>query len=364
MVLGYYVVICILSLVCCVIFYWKMRPHFSALYPLIFILAFSSHLSYVMLALSQNVREALLANKILYIGGCYLQLVGLLLIFSICKIDLPKWVRFLLAVFSTFIYGCVLTAGYLPVFYKDVDIEIRNGVTGLVKEYGPLHSLFYVEIAIYLVATIFALIYGWVKKPNVSRRNLAIGAFMQIFSIFAFFIGRSITKNIEWMALADLVDEIGFLIIMDRIVLYRVDDMVSSSLLKEGEFGYISLDLNQKYLSATDAVKRFLPEITKNHADREIENEELRNLFAKWIEEYKSENVSKIHTYRRNDRIYLIHISDLYDGKRKRGYLLEISDDTAHQQHMEGIERYNKNLNEELMAKTKMIQDLRKKQEG
>jgi len=54
-------------------------------------------------------------------------------------------------------------------------------------------------------------------------------------------------------------------------------------------------------------------------------------------------------------------ISDLYDGKRRRGYLLEISDDTAHQQHMEGIEWYNKNLNEELMAKTKLIQELRKK---
>ena len=68
-----------------------------------------------------------------------------------------------------------------------------------------------------------------------------------------------------------------------------------------------------------------------------------------------------MHTYRKGEKISLIHISDLYDGKRRRGYLLEISDDTAHQQHMEGIERYNKNLNEELMAKTKLIQELRKK---
>ena len=361
MVMWYYIVICILSLICCIIFYWKMRPNFHALYPLIFILAFTSHFSYVMLALSENVREALLANKILYIGGCYLQLVGLLLIFSICKIDLPKPVRFLMAAFSTFIYACVLTSGYLPIFYKSVDIETRNGVTVLLKEYGPLHILFYVEIVLYLGATIFALVYGWVKKPNVSRRNLVIGAFMQIFSIFAFFIGRSITKEVEWMALADLVDEIGFLLIMDRIILYRVGDMVSSSLLKEGQFGYISLDLNQKYLSATDAAVRFFPEIAKNRADREIANEELRELFAKWIEEFKSENVSKVHTYRKGEKIYLIHISDLYDGKRRRGYLLEISDDTAHQQHMEGIERYNKNLNEELMAKTKLIQELRKK---
>ena len=197
-----------------------------------------------------------------------------------------------------------------------------------------MHVLFYAEIILYLVATIFALIWGWVKKPNVSRRNLAIGAFMQIFSIFAFFIGRSITKEIEWMALADLVDEIGFLLIMDRIVLYRVDDLVSSSLLKEGEFGYIALDSNLKFLSATNAVKRYLPDVAKNHADKEIENEEIRTLFTKWIGEFKAENVSKYHIYRRGESIYLIHVSELYDGKRKRGYLLEISDDTAHQQHL------------------------------
>ena len=359
MVLGYYLVIFILSVICCVVFYWKMRAHFSVLYLLIYVLAFTAHFGYVAIALSQNAREALLANKILYVGGCYLPLVGLLLVLSICKIDLPKWVRFLMVSFSSFIYACVLTSGYLPIFYKSLDIETRNGVTVLVKEYGPLHILFYIEIGLYLGATIFALIWGWVKKPNVSRRNLAIAAFMQIFSIFAFFVGRSITKELEWMALADLVDEIGFLIIMSRVVLYRVDDLVSSSILKDGEFGYVALDLNLKYLSSTNAIKRYLPEVSRNHADREIESEEFRNLVSKWIEEYKKENVSKYHTYRKGEFIYLIRVSDLYDGTRKRGYLLEISDDTAHQQHLEGIERINRNLNEELKVKTELIKELR-----
>ena len=48
-----------------------------------------------------------------------------------------------------------------------------------------------------------------------------------------------------------------------------------------------------------------------------------------------------------------------YNPFYKRGYLLEISDDIAHQQHLEGIERYNKNLNEELKVKTELIKELR-----
>ena len=359
MVLAYYVIICFISLICCSAYYFIKRKYFSTRYAMIFLLAFLSQFCYVLLALSQNVREALIIYKFLYIGGCYLPLAGLLLIFSICKIEPPKWVRLIMLAFTTFIYMLVLSAGYSPLFYKSVDIESENGVTVLVKEYGPLHRLFYLEIGIFLFITLVVLAYGWIKKPDVSRKNLAIAAFMQVFSIFAFFVGRLITRDIEWMALADLVDEIGFLIIMNSIGLYRVDDMVSSSILAEGEYGYISLDFKYRYLSATDVAKKFFPEIAKNHVDHVIEDGKMRQLFEQWIEDYKRKNVSRFHHYRRGESIYLIRVSDLNDGKKKRGFLLEISDDTAHQQHLEGIERYNKNLNEELKAKTKLIRELK-----
>ncbi len=361
MVLWFYVVILFISFICCIIYYWKMRSYFSVHYTLVFILAFLSHLCYVLLAVSKDLREAIIINKFLYVGGCYFELVGLVLIFSLCKINIPKWIRFIMALYSTFIFSCVMTVGYSPIFYKNVDIAEKNGVTVLVKEYGPLHSMFYIMVIICLVATVFALIYGWFKNPNVSRTNLAIAAFMQIFTIFSYIGGRAINKDIEWVALADLVNEIGFLIIMDRIGLYRVDDLVSSSILNEGHLGYISLDFKKHYLSATSVAKHYFPEIAKNRADRTIASDELRELYDTWIEEFKKENVSKTHIYRRGGFIYSIHVAHLYDGKRKRGYLLVISDDTAHQQHLEGIERYNKNLNNELIVKTKLIQELQNK---
>jgi hypothetical protein len=359
MVLGYYIIICILSLICCSVYYWKKRSYYSVRYTLIFLFAFLAQFCYVLLALSRDVREALVINKFLYIGGCYLPLIGLLLVFSICKIHLPKWIHFSLMAFSTLVYCCVLTAGYLPLFYESVDIRTENGVTVLVKEYGPLHNLFLIEISFFLIATCFALLYGWRKKPDVSKRNLGIAAFMQIFSILAYGVGRLISDNIEWMALADLVDEIGFLLIMDRIGLYRVDDMVSSSILKDGKFGYISLDFKRRFLSATDGAKRFIPDIANNHADSPVESEEIRKLFDRWIDDFESKNVSKPHIYRNGDFIYTVSVSDLYDGTRKRGYLLEITDDTAHQLLLEETERYYKGLNEELREKTRIIGELR-----
>ena len=364
MVLMYYIVICALSLVCCMTYYWRKRSFYSLRYTLVFMLAFLAHFCYVLLALARDVREAIVINKFLYIGGCFLPLVGLLLVFSICKIYPPRWAHFLMIGLSFIVYCAVLTTGYSPLFYESVDIAVENGVCILVKEYGPLHILFLIEIGSLLVATLGALIYGWVKRPDVSRKSLAIAAFMQIFSIFCYFIGRAITKDIEWMALADLVDEIGFLIIMDRVGLYLVDDLVSSSILKDGKVGYISLDFKKRYLSSNATAKSFLPQISKNRADNIVESDELRELFDNWIDEFKNDNVSKKHVYRRGELIYAIRVGDLYDGRMKRGYLIEITDDTAHQQHMEGIERYNKNLNEELRAKTELIRELRSQRDS
>ena len=328
------------------------------LYALVYLLALVSHVCYVLLAVSKDVREALIINKGIYVGGCFFPLVGMLIVLSICQIKVPKWVNFILILIASAVYVLAFTAGYSPVFYKNVEIEQRYGITVLIKEYGPLHSCFYMMIGLFLVATLVVLAYGWFKKPNISKRDLAIAAFMQIFSIFCYFIGRMVMKEIEWMALADLVDEIGFLLIMNHIGLYRVDDLVISSIQNEGKVGYIAMDFKKRYLSATDTAKRFIPEISRNHADREIEDDELRELFNKWIDQYSVEKLSIDHAYHKDKSIYLIHVQDLYDGNQKHGYLLEITDDTEHLGRMEDIERYNMNLNRELMEKSKKIKEL------
>ena len=338
MVLAYYVSMCALSLVCCTIYYFIKRSYFPFRYSTVFILAFLSQFCYVLLALSKDVREALIIYKFLYIGGCFLPLAGLFMILSVCKIELPKWVKFFLILISAGTYCLVLSAGYSPLFYKSVDLEFKNGVAVLVKDYGPLHILFYIEIGIFLVLTVFAVVYGWMEKPNASRKNLVLGSFLEIVAIIAFFVGRIFTKDIEWIALADLIIEIGFLFIMNNIGLYTVDNMVSSSILADGGFGYISLDFKKRYLSSTDVAKKFIPEIADNHADHYIEDEELRRLFESWVDEFKTKKTSQNHTYKKGDTEYVVRVSFLYDGKKKRGYLLEISDDTVNQPVIKPVE--------------------------
>lgn len=362
MVMAYYISVCVLSLICCMVFFWNKRNYYPVLYAMVFVVSIIPQFCYVLLAIANDVGEAVTINKFLYLGGSFLPLIGFMLVLSICQIKVPKIVRFIMFLFPSAIYGLSLTVGHWDMYYKSVDITHKNGVTVLVKEYGPLHALFYVQIIVFLIATIIVLLIGWLKKPNVSRRDLAIASFMQIFSIFAFFLGRLITKDIEWMALGNLVDEIGFLMIMNHIGLYRVEDMVISSIQSEGKVGYIAMDFDKRYLSSTDIAKKFLPEIAKNRTDAALENEELRDLFGKWIDEFSKDNLAIKHVYHRDKKIYVIHVGDLYDGKEIRGYLLVVTDDTERQEHLEDIERYNMSLNRELMAKAKLIKELQNAQ--
>ena len=63
----------------------------------------------------------------------------------------------------------------------------------------------------------------------------------------------------------------------------------------------------------------------KNPESFSFEDEELRMLFEGWVDEFKKNNASQNHTFKNGDTEYYVRVSFLYDGMKKRGYLLEIA---------------------------------------
>ncbi|MEE3473547.1 MAG: hypothetical protein VZR24_23210, partial [Butyrivibrio hungatei] len=104
MVLNFYVVICVLSLACCVLFFWNRRSYYPVLYALVYLLALLSHVCYVLLAISKDVREALIINKGLYVGGCFFPLVGMMIVLSVCQIKIPRFLNFILILIASGVY--------------------------------------------------------------------------------------------------------------------------------------------------------------------------------------------------------------------------------------------------------------------
>ena len=61
-------------------------------------------------------------------------------------------------------FAIVATSGFLPWYYKSVELEMVNGSAKLVKEYGPLHDVYLVYLLGYFAAMIGVILHSIRKR--------------------------------------------------------------------------------------------------------------------------------------------------------------------------------------------------------
>lgn len=364
MILIYYIIMLIITLVCCGIYYWKWHKHFSIFLTICYFFFPIENIGYILMTISKDLGEAITSVKLIYLGGCFLPIVITLYILSLCKIELPKAATFILVCLNCLIFAGVLTIGHGTLFYKEVSLGYIDGYVLLKKTYGPVHTIFYIMIALYFLLSLFALGYSYVKKPDTSRKNIWLLFCMECISILAFFVGRRVYGRIEMFPIAYNVSAIVFLIIADRICLYDVENTITETNEEEGEEGYLSFDFKNNYLGSNSVARNILPFLKNSKVDKQITDEPFMKQLEGWIADFRKDDISRDVYYDRNMHIYHVKINYLYDGRRKRGYLMYIKDETGHQQYLKSIEQYNKNLKKELETKNALLekykQDMKK----
>lgn len=87
---------------------------------------------------------ALLALKIIYIGGCFQPWRITMCEASLCHIRVSRLIRMLTFSLSSVMYGFVLTIGHSPIFYKSFSVEALGSAVVMGKEYGPMHTVHYI----------------------------------------------------------------------------------------------------------------------------------------------------------------------------------------------------------------------------
>ena len=332
----YYLICVILSIVLSLIYVaiWQKRfsPHLSIMYMLLPIV----NVGYWQLADGTTIEQVLLANKITYLGGCFATLLFTLNIFSLCKINLKKIHKFSLFLFSTFIYCGVLTTGYDTCFYKSATLEYVDEKYVFVKEYGPIHSLFYAMIIFYFILGILALIYAIRKRNEISTINVVLMIFLVAANMGGFFGGR--VHGLELMPAGYVVVQLILLIISTRLWLYEIDEMAIETINRNGYIGVISVSLNNVYLGSNTIARKMYPAINHVKVDSKIKKsdpglEELRN----WIKEVRSKGHMDDRIYQIDENSYKVSGNYLFDGKKKKGYTFIIVDWSKEQKDQESL---------------------------
>ncbi len=356
MLTNLYTLALIISLLLTLVYALKWHRHFEVHLTLYFSFVPVTLAGYVLLSLCNSLEAALIANKIIYIGGCFLPFFMMMCVLEHCGFELHKGFRALFLTCSSIMYLAVLSSGYHPYFYKEVTFERVGDFAMLHKTYGFMHTLFYILLFAYTIISFVSIIYSFFFKKNMSRKIVLLLFVPGFLTFLSFFGGRLITDMFDLAPFAYVFSQAVFLLIVYEVCLYDVDDIHIESLVQAGTSGFISFDYSFRYLGSNDAAKKFIPELADIRVDTPIKkNEFLYNTMYEWLDKFKNNGKHNKLLYKKDDKIYEVDIDYLYDGKMKRGYRIFLNDDTHNQKYIELIDNFNYELQGKVKEKTDHI---------
>ena len=256
---AYYEILFGLSVLLTLIYIAIWHKHFDVHISLIFAFIPVANLGYALLAHSSDLNTALTAVKITYIGGCFLVLFITQSIFSLCHIELKRWMNVAMKLLSFGSFSMVLTIGNLPIFYKTVSFDFYKGIGMLTKTYGFAHTLTYAVISFFMIISVIAMVYSLIKKKDVSTKTIILLALPATFSFVGYFSGKFLPDGIDIMPLTYVFAQVIYLIIVHKMCLYDITDLGVDSLIKKGDTGFLSFDFDDNYLGSNESAQKIFP---------------------------------------------------------------------------------------------------------
>ena len=184
---------------------------------LLYIAILVVNLGYFSLSISKSLDEALLANRIAYLGSVLLPLCMLMIIMDFCKIKCHKYLMIGLICVSTAIFLLAASGGYLTVYYKQVALEFVNGVATLKKEYGPLHCLYLVYLLSYFAAMVGTIVYSVRKKHAVSHKFAVLLTCMVLSNMAIWFVEQLINLDFEFLSVSYIMTGLFIVLLFDMM---------------------------------------------------------------------------------------------------------------------------------------------------
>ena len=176
-------------------------------YLLLFASILVVNIGYFALAISKGLDEALLANRVSYLGSVFLPLSMWMIIINATHIRYRKWLPGALVAVALVMFRIAASPGYLPIYYKTVSFQMVNGVATLVKEYGPLHSLYLVYLIGYFGAMIATIVHATVTDKIDSLAYAVIIAIAVFVNLGVWMIEQLVYIQFEILSISYIISE-------------------------------------------------------------------------------------------------------------------------------------------------------------
>lgn len=196
-----------LLLVGCIGFVRKKRFWFITLFTSVLVV----NIGYTLLSVSTGLEMALWANRVSYLGSVFLPLAMLMILLNITNTSYKKWLPRILFGIAVAVFLIAASPGVLPVYYKEVSFAVVNGVSTLVKVYGPLHPIYLVYLLGYFCAMVAIIIRANVKKTIDATAHAIIIAIAVFVNIGMWLIEQLVDIDFELLAVSYIISELFLL---------------------------------------------------------------------------------------------------------------------------------------------------------
>lgn len=189
---------------------------------LLFISVFVCNLGQFLISVAPSLSFALNGNRIAYLGQVFLPLLMLKMILNLCSLNYKKWLLPTLSLISIAVLFVTLTPGFFPCYYKNVSIEVADGVTRLIRDYGPLHLLYYIYLLSYFALMLIVIIHSAVKKKITSTLHTTFLLCAVLCSIIIWFAEQFFPRGFEFLTVSYVISELFILLLYGILQEYGI----------------------------------------------------------------------------------------------------------------------------------------------
>ena len=182
----------------------------------------TSNLGFFLLSICNSLAVAKLANAISYFGGAFSMLVMLLIIYDVCQMRKRNWLTWTLTCISFMFFALAASGDWLGLYYRSVSLEVINGTTHVVKEYGPLHSLYAVYLAGYVVLMLLSIAYAAKTKRLTSPKYTIFLLVTVLLNVGVWLVEQAIVEEFEFLSVSYMITEVLLLLIYNMLCDYGI----------------------------------------------------------------------------------------------------------------------------------------------
>lgn len=306
------------------------------------------------LSISASTLEGMvIAQKVIYVGGCYVYYYMLLFYLEFCRIKIPKIVSEMLQAFSFFMMLIAFTFDHHKLLYKSYYLGEMRGVTILEKEYGIAHHAYIAMMACYCIAFLVLAVRFYRNNHRKKERMQSLILLLVALCPTASYILQKTTTKVDLVPFGLCISLVLtiYLIYVERIydVTGLAKDYVFSSI---DDTALIVIDADQYYKGSNDLAKELFPVLRTASTTERLET------LSQLLNDLKTDEDGFLLM---GGRVYEPKVKTVQNMGKTVGSVIWITDVTVEREHIKLVDNYQKKLEHDVKEKTEHIEQIQQK---